>query len=142
VLLQAESKSNLDATDYEKVRQTLIDLGIPKEQIKIKTANIDELKGVNLLSKECEVRYIITINALKEGWDCSFAYILATFANRSSETDVTQLLGRILRKPYARKQDQLALECSYVITASKKFNDTLSQLSNSLQMIGFGSKDM
>lgn len=141
-LLQAESKNNLDATDYEKVRQTLIDLGIPKEQIKIKTANIDELKGVDLLSKDCEVRYIITINALKEGWDCSFAYILATFANRSSETDVTQLLGRILRKPYAHKQDQLALECSYVITASKKFNDTLSQLSNSLQMIGFGSKDM
>jgi type III restriction enzyme len=142
VLLQAESKNNLDATDYEKVRQTLIDLGIPEEQIKIKTANIDELKGVDLLSKECEVRYIITINALKEGWDCSFAYILATFANRSSETDVTQLLGRILRKPYARKQDQLALECSYVITASKKFNETLSQLSNSLQMIGFGSKDL
>ncbi|CAM4150623.1 hypothetical protein F901_02824 [Acinetobacter dispersus] len=142
VLLQAEAKNNQDATDYEKVRQTLIDLGIPKEQIKIKTANIDELKAVDLLSQECEVRYIITINALKEGWDCSFAYILATFANRSSETDVTQLLGRILRKPYARKQDQLALECSYVITASKKFNDTLSQLSNSLQMIGFGSKDV
>lgn len=142
VLLQAEAKNNQDATDYEKVRQTLIDLGVPKEQIKIKTANIDELKGVDLISQECEVRYIITINALKEGWDCSFAYILATFANRSSETDVTQLLGRILRKPYARKQNQLALECSYVITASKKFNDTLSQLSNSLQMIGFGSKDV
>ena len=142
VLLQAEVKNNQDATDYEKVRQTLIDLDVPKEQIKIKTANIDELKGVDLLSQECEVRYIITINALKEGWDCSFAYILATFANRSSETDVTQLLGRILRKPYARKQNQLALECSYVITASKKFNDTLSQLSNSLQMIGFGSNDV
>ncbi|MFU8925110.1 DEAD/DEAH box helicase family protein [Acinetobacter puyangensis] len=142
VLLQAESKNSKDATDYEKVRQTLIDLGIPEEQIKIKTANIDELKGVDLLSSDCEVRYIITINALKEGWDCSFAYILATFANRGSETDVTQLLGRILRKPYAHKQNQLALDCSYVITASKKFNDTLSQLSNSLEMIGFGSKDL
>lgn len=142
VLLQAESKTNDDSTDYEKVRQTLIDLGIPKEQIKIKTANIDELKGIDLLRDDCEVRYIITINALKEGWDCSFAYILATFANRSSETDVTQLLGRVLRKPFARKQKEIPLECSYVITASKKFNSTLEQLSSSLEMIGFGRKDI
>ena len=142
VLLQAESKTKDDSTDYEKVRQTLIDLGIPKEQIKIKTANIDELKGIDLLRDDCEVRYIITINALKEGWDCSFAYILATFANRSSETDVTQLLGRVLRKPFARKQKELPLECSYVITASKKFNATLEQLSSSLEMIGFGRKDI
>lgn len=142
VLLQAESKTNDDSTDYEKVRQTLRDLGIPKDQIKIKTANIDELKGIDLLSSECEVRYIITINALKEGWDCSFAYILATFANRSSETDVTQLLGRVLRKPFARKQKEIPLECSYVITASKKFNSTLEQLSSSLEMIGFGRKDI
>lgn len=142
VLLQAESKTNEDSTDYEKVRQTLIDLGIPEDQIKIKTANIDELKGIDLLSSDCEVRYIITINALKEGWDCSFAYILATFANRSSETDVTQLLGRVLRKPFARKQKEIPLECSYVITASKKFNSTLEQLSSSLEMIGFGRKDI
>lgn len=142
VLLQAESKTNEDSTDYEKVRQTLIDLGIPEAQIKIKTANIDELKGIDLLSSDCEVRYIITINALKEGWDCSFAYILATFANRSSETDVTQLLGRVLRKPFARKQKEIPLECSYVITASKKFNSTLEQLSSSLEMIGFGRKDI
>ena len=142
VLLQAESKTNEDSTDYEKVRQTLIDLGISKDQIKIKTANIDELKGIDLLSPDCQVRYIITINALKEGWDCSFAYILATFANRSSETDVTQLLGRVLRKPFARKQKEIPLECSYVITASKKFNSTLEQLSSSLEMIGFGGKDI
>lgn len=142
VLLQAESKTNEDSTDYEKVRQTLIDLGIPEDQIKIKTANIDELKGIDLLRDDCEVRYIITINALKEGWDCSFAYILATFANRSSETDVTQLLGRVLRKPFARKQKEIPLECSYVITASKKFNSTLEQLSSSLEMIGFGRKDI
>lgn len=142
VLIQAESNTNDKSMDYEKVRQTLVsDLGIPKEQIKIKTANIDELKGIDLLAPDCEVRYIITVNALKEGWDCSFAYILATFANRSSETDVTQLLGRVLRKPYARKQDDLSLECSYVITASKKFTDTLASISKSLKMVGFSEND-
>lgn len=142
VLIQAESNVNEESVDYETVRQTLIlDLSIPKEHIKIKTANIDELKGINLLAPDCEVRYIITINALKEGWDCSFAYILATFANRSSETDVTQLLGRVLRKPYARKQKDLSLECSYVITASKKFTETLAGISKSLKMVGISENN-
>jgi type III restriction enzyme len=31
----------------------------------------------------------------------------------------------------------IPLECGYVITASKKFNSTLEQLSSSLEMIGF-----
>ena len=47
------------------------------------------------MSKDCPVRYIITINALKEGWDCPFAYILASLADKSSEVDVTQILGRV-----------------------------------------------
>lgn len=142
VLFQAESNRGDDSLDFYKVKENLIkDLGIPPEQIKIKTANVDELKGVNLLSKECEVRYIITVNALKEGWDCSFAYILATFANKSSETDVTQILGRILRKPNARKQKELPLNCSYVITASSVFQQTLKSLESSLKIIGFGEKD-
>ncbi|MFX5237419.1 hypothetical protein ABTC85_20595, partial [Acinetobacter baumannii] len=47
-----------------------------------------------------------------------------------------------MRKPFARKQKEIPLECSYVITASKKFNSTLEQLSSSLEMIGFGRKDI
>ena len=44
--------------------------GIPAEHIAIRTADVNELKNVDLLSPECPVRYIITVNALKEGWDC------------------------------------------------------------------------
>ena len=36
------------------------------------------------MSRACEVRYIITVNALKEGWDCPFAYILATLAYQTN----------------------------------------------------------
>ena len=52
------------------------------------------------MSEACPVRFIITVNALKEGWDRPFAYILASLANRSSKVDVEQILGRILRQPY------------------------------------------
>lgn len=79
------------------------------------------------MSKGCAVRYIITVNALKEGWDCPFRYILATLANKSSVVDVTQILGRVLRMPYVRKHKIDFLNLSYVFTASSHFQETLSQ---------------
>ena len=84
VLFQAQPKTKNDNTTFDKLKNQLLSVGIPEEQIKIKTANKDELKGVDLMSKDCPVRYIITINALKEGWDCPFAYILASLADKSS----------------------------------------------------------
>jgi len=44
------------------------------------------------MSKDCPVRYIITINALKEGWIAHLP-ILASLADKSSEVDVTQIFG-------------------------------------------------
>src|SRR5690554_1178356 len=141
VLFQAQPKSSKDNVTFEKLKEQLIDLGIPEEQIKIKTANIDELKGIDLMSRDCEVRYIITINALKEGWDCPFAYILASLADKSSAVDVEQILGRVLRQPYVHKHKAFQLNLSYVLTASAKFNDTLQNIVKGLQVSGFSDKD-
>ena len=96
-LFQAQPKGKEDATTFEKLRDKLVDAGIPAEQIAIRTADVNELKQVDLLSPGCPIRYIITVNALKEGWDCPFAYILASLANKTSPVDVEQILGRILR---------------------------------------------
>lgn len=141
VLFQAQPKINDDNTTFEKLKQHLLEVGIPENQIKIKTANIDELKDVDLMSKECEVRYIITINALKEGWDCPFAYILASLADKSSAVDVEQILGRVLRQPYVRKHKAYQLNLSYVLTASAKFNETLQNIVKGLQTAGFSERD-
>jgi len=141
VLFQAQPKTNNDNTTFVKLKEQLLSLGIPEEQIKIKTANIDELKGIDLMSKDCEVRYIITINALKEGWDCPFAYILASLADKSSAVDVEQILGRVLRQPYVHKHKAFQLNLSYVLTASAKFNDTLQNIVKGLQVSGFSDKD-
>ncbi len=141
VLFQAQPKTKNDNTTFEKLMEQLLGLGIPENQIKIKTANIDELKGVDLLSNDCEVRYIITINALKEGWDCPFAYILASLADKSSAVDVEQILGRVLRQPYVQKHKAFQLNLSYVLTASAKFNETLQNIVKGLQASGFSEKD-
>lgn len=141
VLFQAQPKTDEDNVTFDKIKQQLIDVGIPENQIKIKTANKDELKGIDLMSCDCEVRYIITVNALKEGWDCPFAYILATLANKTSKVDVEQILGRILRQPYTTQHGISLLNLSYVFTSSSDFRNTIDGIIRSLQKVGFSRKD-
>lgn len=141
VLFQAQPKNTADSTTYEKIKKTLIDIGIPENQIAIKTGDKDELKNAELLSPECPIRYIITVNALKEGWDCPFAYVLATVANRTSTVDVEQILGRVLRLPYTKTNDSDVLNLSYVITSSADFYGTLDKVVEGLNCAGFSSKD-
>ena len=66
VLFQAQSGANEDAHTFEKLKNKLVNIGIEKEQIAIKTAKINELDEIDLLDKDCKIRYIITINALKK----------------------------------------------------------------------------
>lgn len=141
VLFQAQPKSDKDSETFEKVKNNLVEAGIPQEQIKIKTAEKDELKGLDLMSESCEVRFIITVNALKEGWDCPFAYILASLANKSSQVDVEQILGRILRLPYTTQHADEFLNLSYVFTSSQNFRDTINAVIKTLNNAGFSSKD-
>ena len=141
VLFQAQPKTADDNVTFEKIKEQLIEIGIPENQIKIKTAQKDEIKSVDLMSRDCEVRYIITVNALKEGWDCPFAYILASLANKSSSVDVEQILGRILRLPYVTHHKQDLLNLSYVFTSSANFLNTLEKIKASLNKEGFSSKD-
>lgn len=141
VLFQAQPRNNADSTTYEKIKKTLVDGGIPEREIAIKTGEKDELKNVDLLSPDCPIRYIITVNALKEGWDCPFAYVLATVANRTSSVDVEQILGRVLRLPYTQKNESEVLNLSYVITSSADFHQTLEKVVAGLNDAGFSSHD-
>jgi len=149
VLFQAQPRVADDNTTFEKLKAKLIELKIPADQIKIKTAELNELKEFDnaskypdgLMDKNCPVRYIITVNALKEGWDCPFAYILASLADKSSAVDVTQILGRVLRLPKVSKNKTAFLNFSYVITASSKFMDTLQNIVQGLNNAGFSDKD-
>lgn len=142
VLFQAQSNiKGKDNTTFQKIKEQLIKLQIPEEQIKIKVSGIDELKGVNLMDRNCPVKYIITVNALKEGWDCPNAYILASLADKSSAVEVEQILGRVLRQPYVTKHQEPLLNMSFVLTASSRFNETLNNIVKGLQDAGFSKED-
>lgn len=143
-LLQAEQEKEDQAKIYvDKVRDFLLnELKIPTEEIAIKTATRDELKGVDLLSPTCKIKYIITVNALKEGWDCPFAYILVSVANIGSTIAVEQTIGRILRLPQASTKMQTELNYSYVYTSSESFSKASSAVIKGLEGNGFSKSDL
>ena len=141
-LLQAQPKSKVKATiTVEQLKQMLLGKKIPEEQIKIKTSETDELEGIDLFSKKCEVRYIITVNALAEGWDCAFAYVLISVANLGARVAVEQIIGRVLRMPNARRRDDEAMNRSYVFTSSEDFNEAASKVIKGLEDNGYSKSD-
>lgn len=141
VLFQAQPNTNEDSETFDKIKNLLINMGIPEEEIGIKTSKVDDISRLDLMSPDCRIRYIITVNALKEGWDCPCAYILASLANKTSKVDVEQILGRILRQPYTRRHPGTLLNSSYVFTCSRDFRETIDSILVGLNNAGFSRKD-
>ena len=141
VLFQAQPRINEESETFDRTKQILLDMGIPENQIGIKTSNVDTISSLDLMSRDCEIRYIITVNALKEGWDCPFAYILASLANKTSKVDVEQILGRILRQPHAKQHKGSLLNTSYVFSCSNDFHATVDSVVAGLNKSGFSRKD-
>ncbi len=99
----------LDVRDYLINR-----LSVDEKEIRIKSSEMDELGNEDLLSPLSAVRYIITKEALQEGWDCPFAYILTLLDKTTAQTAMTQMVGRVLRQPETRSTTVEALNQCYV----------------------------
>ena len=111
---------------------------IAAEKIAVATGEQRELDSLNLFDLACQVDFIITVEALKEGWDCSFAYVLCSVANIGSATDIEQLLGRVLRMPYAQTRSQAALNSAYAHVSSPRFGEGAKALTDTLiEKMGF-----
>jgi len=115
---------------------------ISEKQVAIKTSQTDELKEVDevggFLSRDCAIRYIITKQALQEGWDCSFACVLTILTNPGSKSALTQLVGRILRQPYAKKTRNPWLDESYVFCFQRKGRELLDEVRRGFGLEGLG----
>lgn len=137
VLFQAAPKG-AEAT-VEVLRAHLVEQEkIPEDQIAVATGTQKELDGINLFDPKCPIRYVITVEALKEGWDCSFAYVLCSLQEMRSAKDVEQLLGRVLRMPYARNRSQPELNQAYAHVVAASFSEAVERLADSMvQNMGF-----
>ena len=143
-LLQAEQeKEDENKITVGKIKEFLIkDRKIPEEEIAIKTSKTNDLEGIDLFSKSCKVRYIITVNALAEGWDCSFAYLLISVANIGSKIAVEQIIGRIMRMPYAKRKENEDLNRSYIFASARNFNEAANQIISGLESNGYSKHDL
>ncbi|MGH6908320.1 MAG: DEAD/DEAH box helicase, partial [Aestuariivirga sp.] len=137
ILFQAQDKGR--EVTVEVLKNYLIDNeNIAPERIAVATGEQRELDSLNLFDPACPVEFIITIEALKEGWDCSFAYVLCSLANIASATDIEQILGRVLRMPYAEKRRNEALNRAYTHVSSLRFGEGARALTDTLvQKMGF-----
>ncbi len=111
---------------------------VPEGHIAIKSSEKDDIEGIDLFANDCEIRYIITKQALQEGWDCSFAYVLTILTNPSSTTGITQLIGRILRQPFARKTKIKDLDECYVYTFRQNAGTLVKEIKSGLEDEGLG----
>jgi type III restriction enzyme len=137
VLFQAENKSG--AVTPQVLHQHLREEEhIDDSEIAIATGEQRGLDGLDLFDLKCPVRYVITIEALKEGWDCSFAYVLCSLQNVRSAKDVEQLLGRVLRMPYAARRNSPALNRAYAHVLARSFSEAANALvERMVQAMGF-----
>jgi type III restriction enzyme len=136
VLFQAENKDK--EITVEVIRNYLIEQeNVPIEEIAVATGEQRELDGVNLFDPNCKVKYVITVQALKEGWDCSFAYILCSVSRVQSSKDAEQLLGRVLRMPYAKKRLEPDLNKAYAEVSVTTWQEAVNRIHDNLVHMGF-----
>ena len=120
----------------EDARDYLIELGVPPDAVRVKSAADDEIAGEDLMSGLSPVRWIITRAALMEGWDCPFAYVLVMLDATRSERALTQLMGRVMRQPHARRTGRDALDRCYVFCWQTAVDTALRQVKNGLEREG------
>jgi len=136
VLFQADAKNG--EVPVEALKTHLVDrLEIESRRIAVATGTQRELDQVNLFDRDCSIDFVITVEALKEGWDCSFAYVFATVQNIRSARDMEQLLGRVLRQPYATPLTSLHLNRAYAHVAAPATLDVANRLTDRLIAMGF-----
>lgn len=133
-MIQAE---RVDAC--EPLRERLAsEFNIAREAVKIATGKHDELKDVpDIASPKCPVRVILTVEKLREGWDCPFAYVLCSLKETRSATAIEQIVGRILRLPRAQEKHHPDLNAAYVFSVSDSLPEVLKELREALEGNGF-----
>ncbi|MCI5122368.1 MAG: DEAD/DEAH box helicase, partial [Candidatus Electrothrix sp. AUS4] len=97
MLVQAQPmRKGQETLSVDVVKSCLLhDHNIPEEQIALATGDAKELEGIDMADHDVPVRYVITVQALREGWDCPSAYVLCSLAASRSVTAVEQILGRV-----------------------------------------------
>ncbi len=140
VLFQAQKKNG--EVPVATLKRHLVEVErIPEDRIAVATGVQRELDGIDLFDPACPIEHVITVEALKEGWDCSFAYAFCSVSRIQSAVDVEQLLGRVLRMPYARRRAEDSLNRAYAFLSEPSFGEAARTLVDKLVAMGFDEEE-
>ena len=141
MLLQAErqQKDNPEAMTVDRVRAALIDeFNVPAAQIARSATGVDELAEVDAAT----LRFVITSDKLREGWDWPAAYVLMSFRGSSTQMALEQILGRVLRMPQVTRKRHEALNRAYAFAVSGNIAQVAATLRDGLVQAGFERQDV
>ena len=116
-------------------------LGVAGDAVAVQSSASRELDGVDLLSAFSPVQWIITRAALMEGWDCPFAYLLVMLDNTQARRAITQLAGRVMRQPQARRTGRAALDQCYVYCQNTGVGEAVQFVKAGLEQEGMTGLD-
>ena len=140
ILFQAQNRN--EEVTVAALRRHLNEVEqIPDDRIAVATGDQRELDGIDLFDPSCPIEHVITVEALKEGWDCSFAYVFCSVSRIRSAVDVEQLLGRVLRMPYAKRRGADELNRAYAYLSEPSFGDAARALVDKLVQMGFDEEE-
>lgn len=140
MLLQAERKQqdNPEAMTVDRVREALVDqYGVPVEQIARSASGVDELSDAD----PATLRFVITADKLREGWDWPAAYVLMSFRGSSTQMALEQILGRVLRMPRVTRKRHEPLNRAYAFAVSDSIAQVAATLRDGLVQAGFERQD-
>lgn len=140
ILFQAQKRNG--EVPVAELKRHLVEVErIPEDRIAVATGDQRELDGINLFDASCKIEHVITIEALKEGWDCSFAYAFCSVSQIRSAVNVEQLLGRVLRMPYAKRRSADSLNRAYAFLSEPAFGEAARALVDKLVAMGFDEEE-
>ncbi|MXY91672.1 MAG: restriction endonuclease subunit R [Gammaproteobacteria bacterium] len=140
VLFQAQKKNG--KVPVAVLKRHLVEVErIPEDRIAVATGDQRGLDGIDLFDPACPIEHVITVEALKEGWDCSFAYAFCSVSQIRSAVNVEQLLGRVLRMPYAQRRTADSLNRAYAFLSEPSFGEAAKSLVDKLVTMGFDEEE-
>ena len=141
-LYQAMPAAEGNEATVDVLKQHLIEVErIPSDAIAIATGDQRGLDGIDLINDpDCKIEHVITVQALKEGWDCSYAYVFCSLASIRAASAVEQLLGRVLRMPFAKRRASEELNRAYAHVSEVSFAAAANGLMDRLTQMGFDER--
>ena len=143
-LIQAQAKSSSKEKQHvEVVANALLTFpGVEPEHVARHGQGFTELDGVDVTAGDCPIRYVVTVNALAEGWDCHLAWVLGSIGNTATARAVEQLLGRVLRMPNAKPTGVPALDRAYAVVLTESVMEAAQGLREGMiETLGFDARD-